>query len=316
MFDAMILPVILKFLVGLAILLTSTRVLTTLAERLSLSLKISPLLIGLTFVAIGTSLPELAFSTTAALTGDHGLAMGNIVGSNIVNVLLVFPVGVLVGKLRVGTTKTQRNVWVLFIVSIAFVMLQLFQVRSGIFAFILLCLGGVLTFFQYRFAQDARNHEDKKMFVHKKRAPVGLNSLLYSFPIVVGVIFGSFMTVDAVEQIALITDLSTTVLGLSLSAIATSLPELMTTIFSQRQHQDKLTLGNIMGSNMYNLVLIGALVIFLSGSAGVHVKDVLVLFVTTAAFVLILITYQGKSIPKHVGWVGLACFLVYIMTLT
>src|SRR3990167_10685679 len=93
----------LQLVLGIGLLLFSARALVKLAEKLPSSLSISPLFIGITVVALGTSLPELAVSSIASARNDIGLAMGNIVGSNIVNVLMVLPVGILLGKLRIGT---------------------------------------------------------------------------------------------------------------------------------------------------------------------------------------------------------------------
>jgi len=109
-------PEILVTLIGgIVLLLFSTKTLIKLSETLSLSLRLSPLVIGMTVVAIGTSLPELSVSTIASGRNDISLAIGNIIGSNIVNILLVFSVGALIGKLRIGTTKTPRNAIILII---------------------------------------------------------------------------------------------------------------------------------------------------------------------------------------------------------
>ncbi len=311
----MLLSSIVKFLIGIIILLVSTRILTKTAEKLSLSLKISPLLIGLTIVAIGTSLPELAVSTTAAIKGDHGLAMGNVVGSNIVNVLFIFPIGIVIGKLRVGTTKTQRNVWILLAVTLTFVILQIFKINHVYSALILFGIGGIISFFQYRFAQEAKTHEDKKMFTNQKSSKLNIFSIIYLLPVVIGIIIGSFMTVISIEEISFVTGLSTTVLGLSLSALATSLPELMTTIFSQEEHQDKLTLGNILGSNIYNLTLIGSVAIFVSGNNGLPAKDIFILLASAIAFIFVLVKYKGENIPRKIGFIFLSFFVLYLLSL-
>jgi cation:H+ antiporter len=110
----------------------------------------------------------------------------------------------------------------------------------------------------------------------------------------------------------LVTGLSTGVLGLTLTAIATSLPELLTTIFSQEQHDEKMTIGNILGSNIYNLLLIGGLIdVFSSGTDSSEVNWY-ILNLVTIIFVAIIFIYRGKQIPKLIGVVSLLLFFAYI----
>ena len=119
---------LLLFFLGLLILLPSASVLVKISNTLATKLKISPLITGITLVALGTSLPELAVSATAAIRNDYGLALGNIIGSNITNILLVFPVGILIGKLRIGTTKTQKTI--LIMTGISFFFYFLYQANT------------------------------------------------------------------------------------------------------------------------------------------------------------------------------------------
>ena len=118
------LELLLKFCFSVVLLLLSTRTFVKLAKKISLSSRISPLIIGITVVALGTSLPELSVSLIALVKDDAGLAVGNIIGSNIVNILIVLPIGILVGKTRIGKTKTQRNALLLLGVTAVFVLLQ------------------------------------------------------------------------------------------------------------------------------------------------------------------------------------------------
>ena len=143
------LEILIKFFAGSLILLISTQFLVNYAKKISLALKISPLIIGFTIVAIGTSLPELSFSLTALVKQDVGLAMGNIVGSNMVNILFVFAIGILIGKLRVGTSKTQRNSMFLLAATILFVVLQLTQVPARISGLILISSAILITIVEY-----------------------------------------------------------------------------------------------------------------------------------------------------------------------
>lgn len=304
-----------KFIIGSLILLVSTHLLVRLAERLSIGAKISPLIVGITVVAIGTSLPELAFSVTALTQSDPGLAMGNIIGSNIVNILLVLPIGILIGKLRIGRTKTQRNVVLLFLATAVFILLQFSGFNHKVIGVVFVVSALVITGVEYFLGVEGRGKEDKKMFKYKRKIPLGIVTI-FSFPVLVGgIIAGSYLAVGSIEGISLATGLSTTILGLSLTAVVTSLPELLTTIFSQEEHEEKITIGNVLGSNLYNLLLIGGIVIFFAGKNGILIQNWVILGVVTTIFVFILKKYKGRNVPRIWG-VGLLLLMgLYLFSL-
>src|SRR3990167_4494747 len=122
-------------------------------ENISKSFRVSPLIIGVTIVALGTSLPELAVSTVAILKHDVGLAFGNIIGSNIANILLVFPVGILLGKLRVGTTKTQKNALLVLLVTGLFALLHFLHFPPFFSGLLLTSLSLITTVLQYHWGK-------------------------------------------------------------------------------------------------------------------------------------------------------------------
>ena len=309
------LGILIKFLTGSLILLVSTQFLVNYAKKISLALKISPLIIGLTIVAIGTSLPELSFSLTALIKQDVGLAMGNIVGSNVVNILFVFAVGILIGKLRVGTSKTQRNSMFLLVATVLFVVLQLTQVPAKISGLILISSAVLITLVEYFMGVLGRKNEDKKMFANKQKIEINSSVIFVPIFLIAGVIVGSLIAVSAIEEFSILTKISTTIIGLSLTAIVTSLPELLTTIFSQEEHQAKLTMGNILGSNIYNFLLIGGFINLLSGKNGIAMKDWIIMLAVTGFFLFILNRYSGKNIPKKYGVILLIIFVFYLLNL-
>ena len=300
------LGILIKFLTGSLILLVSTQFLVNYAKKISLALKISPLIIGLTIVAIGTSLPELSFSLTALIKQDVGLAMGNIVGSNVVNILFVFAVGILIGKLRVGTSKTQRNSMFLLVATALFVVLQLTQVPAKISGLILISSAVLITLVEYFMGVLGRKNEDKKMFAKKQKIEINSSVIFVPIFLIAGIIVGSLMAVSAIEEFSTLTKISTTIIGLSLTAIVTSLPE---------QHQAKLTMGNILGSNIYNLLLIGGFINLLSGKNGIAMKDWIVMLFVTGFFLFILKRFSGRNIPKKYGVILLIIFVFYLLNL-
>lgn len=305
----------LVFGVSVVALLLSTWVFTTLAEKISRSFRISPLIVGVTIVALGTSLPELAVSSVAILKHDVGLAFGNIIGSNIVNILLVFPAGILIGKLRVGTTKTQKNALLILLATGLFALMHFLHFPALFSGLLLITLSLVVTIVQYRWAKYGRDHEDISKF--KKYSTKRISHFDYFFLLLslIGISAGGIAVVTSVEQISVLVGLSTTILGLSLTAVCTSLPELLTTIFSQEKHQEKITIGNITGSNIYNLLLIGGIITLFSSETKISKADWLWLIAATTIFTVILKKYKGVAIPKKIGAALLMLSVLYLISL-
>lgn len=305
---------LLKFCIGLVILLFSTQKLVKLAEKISRIFRISPLIIGVTVVALGTSLPELAVSVVSALRNDVGLAMGNIIGSNIVNVLMVLPVGIFIGKMRIGTSKTQRNALILLGATAVFFLTQsvnLPKPTSGIFLIGLVILISII---EYQLGVFGRNHEDLKQFKTSGNDKLSLKNIISGLILTLGIIGGGFLVVDSIETISVLSGISTTILGLTLTAVATSLPELLTTIFSQEDNQEKITVGNILGSNIYNLLLIGGIIMLFPSTIVIPIKEWVWLAIATIGFVLILRYYSGKKPSKWIGVILIFLFFVYLLS--
>lgn len=303
------------FIAGILILLVSSELFIRKAQQLSLSVKISPLIIGSVIVAIGTSLAELSVSTLAALKGDTGLAIGNIVGSNITNIFLVLPVAIIFGKIRIGTTKTQKSVLLLMVLTAVFILLINFMTVTMITGLILLsiCIWFTLTIFSWGIS--GRIGEDKLRFSKTLKKPFGKSDFFSLSAAILGILAGGNLTVVATENIALYTGLSTTILGLSLTAVATSLPELAVTIFGVKSHDGKMTIGNIIGSNVYNLLLVGGISALFAGSFVLPVRNWAFLVLSTLTLYAIIRHYKGKVVPVFAGLGLLVFFIIYILSL-
>jgi cation:H+ antiporter len=307
----MYLPVLL-FILGIVILLVAANEFVTQSSLYSAKLRLSPLIIGTTVVAVGTSFPELVVSSISALKGDAGLALGNIVGSNIINILLVLGIAVLLGKIRVGTTKTQRNTWVMVATTFIFTLFH-WMWQPMISGLILLSIFIVFIVMEIDWGIKGRVKEDlvkiKSMFKKPKRANVWL--FLFSL---LGVVGGGYITVNNAELISAMLGLSTTVFGLTATAITTSLPELIVTIVSERRGEEKIALGNILGSNICNLDLIGGLLFMFPKQINLS-SYVWSYFIGSSLITLLIVSqFKGKEIPKWVG-VGLLTLLFGYLSL-
>lgn len=303
---------VLKFLIGIVLLLYSTQKLVKLAEKISQMMRISPLIVGATLVALGTSLPELIVSAISAYRGDIGLAMGNIIGSNIVNILMVFPVGIFSGKLRIGTRKTQQNVLIMLGASIIFIISQFVSVPKPTSGLFLIGLAALFSIVEYRLGLLGRDYEDSKKFKTMKNKTLDLTTIFFVPILLLGIIGGGFLVVDSVEMISKLSGISITILGLTLTAIATSLPELLTTLFSQEDNQEKLTIGNIIGSNVYNLLFIGGIILLFPSQFIVPLKDWIWLIGASFGFAVILSHYSGKKPSRWIGVILIFLLFIYL----
>jgi len=275
--------------------------------------RVSELVVGFLLVSIATSLPELSVSAIASARQDYSLAVGNIIGSNIINILLVFSVGILIGNLRVGTIKTPRNALILLIITFTYTYLQRFSILPKQTLGILYISGAfILTFLEYQWAIFGRTHEDNKKFKNKKSVKFTLGKIIMLLLSIIGVITGGYFIVISTEKLSLITGLSTGVLGLTLTAVATSLPELLTTIFSQEEHDEKMTIGNIIGSNIYNLLLIGGVINLFGHESNLLQTNWVTLNIVTVFFILIILIFKGKQVPKYIGLISLLSFFLYL----
>jgi len=304
---------LIKFFFGVIILLLATQLFVKLAVKLSEAFRLSPLVIGMLVVSFGTTLPELSVAITSTSSGSVGLAAGTIIGSTIVNFILVLPAAILLGRdIRIGTTKTQKNVIVLIIATLLFVLLQQLPIPPVVSGIILLSGLVVSNYLEYRWGTLGRLQEDKTvidLFKKRKVTPDLVFGLFFS---VICVTIGGLLVVRSMEDLAILSGYSTTVLGLTLTGIATSLPDIFTAVTSQKKDEDKLTIGHITGGSLYNLLFIGGVANILGADMNLGLNEVLFLFGSVLLFFLIIKFYRDKNIPKWIGLVLLILFFIYI----
>lgn len=252
---------LLFLIVGGAILIGGGEILVRGAAALARSLGVSTMIIGLTVVAYGTSAPELAVSVTAAYSGKPAICAGNVVGSNILNILLVLGATAVVFPLKATAAFLRREVPIMAAVSILFMIMawdgELSRLNAGILILVLVAY----TLMMIRTARAEKNHVareyDENLLPLRPRSAF-LNVLL----IIVGLAMltgGSDMFVDGAVGMAKFFGVSDAIIGLTLVALGTSLPELATCLIAARRKHADICLGNIVGSCIYNLVAIAGI---------------------------------------------------------
>ena len=224
------------------------------ASALARRLGVSPLLVGLTIVAFGTSAPELAVSLTAALQGANEIAVGNVLGSNIFNLLVVAGLSAVVCPLVMDRTLLRRD-WPISvgaaILLLAYILPDL--TISRIEGIILLVMFALVLGAQIRAALKNRDTlESEEDEITMPPVMIGVNIVLG----LACIIIGGQLAVNGATGIARMFGLSETLIGLTIVAIGTSLPELVTSLVAARKGQNEIAMGNVIGSNIFNLLLI------------------------------------------------------------
>ena len=273
-------------------------------------LRISNLVIGLTIVAYGTSTPELAASIAAA--GDHGaIILGNIVGSNIANVGMVIGVSAILIPVAIQKSVFRKEIPIMLGVSLLLVLLSIDGELSQYDGALLLVGLGVFAFFTFRDALKQRiatrdNSENTQNNIYVKSfGLIGLG--------IVVLYIGAILTVDNAVIIATEFGLSEKIIGLTVIAIGTSLPELITSIIAIRKGHSDVGIGNIIGSNIYNILMIMGVGAALGGV--LTTSDIYVDYAIMIIFSLsLLIGLKTKIINRTIGVILATGYVLYLVT--
>lgn len=242
---------IILIVVGVALVLWGADRMTDGAVAIAQRLNIPPIVIGLTIVAMGTSMPEFCVSLVSALKGTADLAIGNVVGSNIMNVLLIVGVAAMVSPMIISKSTVKKDIpWAV----VAAIILAVFcydNILSRLEALILFAL--FLSFICYTLwsAKKGKNTESEEKKKYSPLMAVGLVLLGLAC-----LIFGSNLFVDAATKVATSLGVSDAVIGLTIVAGGTSLPELATSVVAARKGQSAIAIGNVIGSNVFNILMI------------------------------------------------------------
>ena len=272
--------------------------------------RISNLVIGMTIVAFGTSSPELAASIAAA--GDHSaIILGNIVGSNIANVGMVIGVAAILAPLAIQKSVLRKEIPIMLGVSALLVLLSIDGEISQYDGILLLIGFGVFVFYTFRDAlkQRAKTKDDtdsgKNNIYLKSAGLIGIG--------VIVLYIGSILTVDNAVVIATEFGLSEKIIGLTVIAIGTSLPELITSIIAIRKGHSEIGIGNIIGSNIYNILMIMGVGASLGGiliTADVYVDYAIMIIFSLS----LLIGLKTQIISRTMGVILAAGYILYLVT--
>ncbi|WP_075996019.1 calcium/sodium antiporter [Salaquimonas pukyongi] len=299
---------------GLGLLLVGGDVLVKGAVGLAERLQVPALIIGLTIVAFGTSAPELFISIQAALAGAPGIAIGNVVGSNIANVLLVMGLPALIAASRCDDAGIGRNILVMIGFTAVFMIMLLDQLVSRVEGIILLIL--LLLFLYDQWCCAARANTDAAADIHEEVGETPSSMPLIFALLAIGLIalpFGANLTVESASAIARRWDVSEDVIGLTIVAIGTSLPELATTVMATLRSSNSIAIGNVVGSNIFNIgSIMGIAPIIAPMAASGRIVYVDMWVMLACALLLAGLAHWKIKIGKRVGTVMITAYTLYV----
>lgn len=299
---------VLLLIFGIVVVLKSADWLTNGAVGLATKLGISQIVIGLTIVAIGTSMPEFFVSIVSAIKGTPDLAVGNIVGSNIFNVLLIVGVAATVAPIAIQRATVRRDIPIAIVASIMLTFMMLDDNISRIDALILFAAFIAFIWITLRNSKNDANEKDAST---EKVIPTWKSVLFIIFGLV-GLVLGSNIFVDNASSLAHGWGISDAIIGLTIVAGGTSLPELATSAVAARKGDSGIAIGNVLGSNVFNILMILGLTGIISP---MHIQnityiDMAVMVISMALFWLF--SFTKLRVERWEGCVLIACFLGYI----
>ncbi|MEI4195805.1 calcium/sodium antiporter [Roseovarius sp. E0-M6] len=282
------------------------------------SFGVSPMVIGLTLVGFGTSTPELVTSLQAALSGSSGIAMGNVVGSNIGNALLILGIAALLAPIAVDPKALRRDGAVMVLATLMCLAAVLFgEVSRLIGATFLMVLIAYLAFTLWSEKGPSISASEAVYVAEADAVPgpdytLGISIGIAAIGLVLTILGARFLVSGAVST-AQAAGLSETVIGLTIVAIGTSMPELVTSIIAVRKSQGDVALGNVLGSNIFNILgILGITAIVQPMAVPLEIIRLDIWVMSAAALLIIVFTRSGWRLARREGGVLLACYVGYL----
>lgn len=310
----MILSIIL-LIFGFVFLIKGADVFVDGASSTAENFKISKMLIGLTIVAFGTSAPEFAVSMSALASGSTDMVLGNVMGSCILNILLILGIAALIRPIKIKDNTVKKELPLCMLISTLLAVLFLdISLGNGEVdqitradAIVILLFFLVFLYYLVTLAKRKRDKNDKS----KPKYKLGKSMLLVGVGLV-GIILGSEMVVKGATEVASAIGMSERVISLTVIAFGTSLPELVTTIVAARKNEQDLVVGNIIGSNIFNICVVLGIPVTIFGTitpASFQMLDIVMLVVS--AVLLFVFSVSTKRINRVEGAMMLALFATY-----
>jgi cation:H+ antiporter len=303
---------ILIFTVGLVFLTVGAKILVDGASHIALAMGVSPLVVGMSIIAFGTSMPEFVFNLTSSTTDASDLAIGNIVGSNIANIALILGIVGILKPVTISSSIIRKEYPFMALTAL---MLFAFSLDGNISRTDGAILAVIFVGFLYWMFKSGKVVEDAAVFDQvSKPKPEWLRNGLFILGGLAGLIYGADLMVDSATSIALSLGVSEMVIGVTIVAIGTSLPELAASVAAIIKKENDISLGNILGSNIFNVLFV---IGFVSIFSPLTVADIWTLpfhmpYMLAVVLLILPLYVFFKSINRTGGVILLVVYAVYL----
>lgn len=290
-------------IIGFLLLIKGADLFVDKATIIATKLKIPKIIIGMTIVAIGTSLPELSVSVQSSILGLNDMCVANVIGSNIFNLLMITGTIALLSKVKINNFM---NVFKTFGVYILLIVLSLDKNLSLLDGIILL---GVFIAYMINMIKSESYTEEENEDVVKEHI---LKTIVLGLLGLAGIAYGGNLVIESARDIALSLGMSENLVGLTVVALGTSLPEYVTSIVACKKDEMDIAIGNILGSNIFNILLVLGLASLLApiSVSIVTLIDALFMFITMILF--IIFTFKKRTVNKFTGIMFIMTYVAYI----
>lgn len=306
---------ILILVAGFIILIKGADIFVDGASSSAMHFKVSKILIGLTIIAFGTSAPEFAVSVKSISLNNHDIVLGNVIGSNIMNILLILGCSSLFHSLSIKNSTIKKELPFTLLITTLFAILlsdnlfdrtivNNFTRSDGIILFLIFLI------FIYYLISVSLNHQNV-MEVEKPKMSL-VKSLLFTGLGILMIVFGSDFVVKSASNIAAIMGVSEKMISLTVVALGTSLPELVTSVTATRKGEYDLAIGNVIGSNIFNLgMVVGLPVMLFGGINQINFNYIDIIVMLVSAFLLFVFSINDRQVTRKEGIMFLFIFIAY-----
>lgn len=306
----MILDIVLLIL-GFVILIKGADLFVDGASNLALNFKISKMVIGLTIVAFGTSAPEFAVSIKSMLSGSSEIVLGNVIGSNILNILLILGISAIIHNLYVKNNTIKKEIPFMLLISLALSIMMsdvlidgtknMITRSDGLILLLIFC---IFIYYLFTIIKNKKSEDSIPEYSIKK-------SIIYTIIGLVAIVAGSSLVVDGATGLAVAMGISEKIIGLTIIALGTSLPELVTSISATRKGEYEIAIGNVVGSNIFNIGIVLGIPAFIFGGINVGTFNGIDLMFLLLSVVVLFLFSKNKDISKREGVILLLVFGIY-----
>ena len=305
---------VLLLIVGFVILIKGADLFVDGASGIAGNFKISKMLIGLTIVSFGTSAPEFAVSVKSLLSGSGDIVLGNVIGSNILNILLILGCSALVHSLTVKNNTVKKELPITMLITCLFAvllsdslfdkgMVNQFTRSDGV---VLILFFAVFLYYLIKMARNKVEDEKDTNIISMKKA------ILFTIIGLTGIVLGSNFVVDSASFIAKELGVSERLISLTIIALGTSLPELVTSVTATMKGEYDIAIGNVVGSNIFNIgIVVGVPVALLGGIGSIAFSYIDLIVMVASAIILFIFSFGDYRITRKEGFMLLLLFIVY-----